>query len=68
VRDRDAAAARDGSVELAGFDPMFAENSPKQLTVVAVGARNAGVSMVVRLFSGTGWSGISARGEKSPNG
>ncbi|GLZ05642.1 hypothetical protein Acsp03_31080 [Actinomadura sp. NBRC 104412] len=54
--------------ELEGFDPMFSEDSPKHLPIVVAGARNAGISMVVRLFSGTGWSGISARVEKPRNG
>lgn len=58
---------RRGDFETAeGFDPMFAENSPRQLPIVVAGARNAGISMVVRLFSGTGWSGISARVDRSP--
>ncbi|MFD0854854.1 hypothetical protein ACFQ07_21620, partial [Actinomadura adrarensis] len=46
-----------------GFDPLFAEDSPKVLPIVVAGARNAGISMVVRLFS-AGWSGITARVEK----
>jgi hypothetical protein len=50
--------------DLGGFDPLFAENSPKHLPIVVAGARNAGISMVVRLF--TGWSGISARVDPLP--
>ncbi|XRQ10519.1 hypothetical protein ACN3XK_06350 [Actinomadura welshii] len=44
-----------------GFAPLFAEDSPKHLPIVVAGARNAGISMVVRLFST--WSGVSARVE-----
>lgn len=44
-----------------GFSPLFAEDSPKHLPIVVAGARNAGISMVVRLFST--WSGVSARVE-----
>ncbi|MGH3387619.1 MAG: hypothetical protein ACRDOO_01925, partial [Actinomadura sp.] len=51
--------------DLDGFDPLFAENSPKHLPIVVAGARNAGISMVVRLF--TGWSGISARVDPIPD-
>jgi hypothetical protein len=49
-----------------GFEPLFAENSPKHLPIVVAGARNAGISMVVRLFST--WSGISARVDPPPPG
>jgi hypothetical protein len=49
----------DGDHPRDGFDPLFAENSPKHLLIAVAGARNAGISMVVRLF--TPWSGISAR-------
>jgi hypothetical protein len=45
--------------EADGFDPLFAEDSPKHLPIMVAGARNAGISMVVRLFGI--WSGISAR-------
>ena len=45
--------------ELEGFDKYFAEDSPKVLPIIVAGARNAGISMVVRIFSN--WSGISAR-------
>ncbi|WP_067134916.1 hypothetical protein [Microtetraspora malaysiensis] len=50
-----------GDGESEGFDPMFAADSPQNLPIVVAGARNAGMSMVVRLFSN--WSGISARVE-----
>ncbi|HEY8479879.1 MAG TPA: hypothetical protein VIL71_08635 [Spirillospora sp.] len=43
------------------FSPLFAEDSPKHLPIIVAGARNAGISMVVRLFST--WSGVSARVE-----
>jgi hypothetical protein len=49
--------------DLEGFEPMFAEDSAAHLPIVVAGARNAGISMVVRLFSGT-WSGVSARVEQ----
>jgi hypothetical protein len=48
-----------------GFNPLFAENSPKHLPIVVAGARNAGISMVVRLFST--WSGVSARVDPPPD-
>jgi hypothetical protein len=47
--------------ELDGFEPLFAADSPQHLPIVVAGAHNAGISMVVRLFST--WSGISARVE-----
>jgi len=45
--------------ELEGFDRYYADASPKNIPIIVAGARNAGISMVVRLFSN--WSGISAR-------
>ncbi|MGP3928958.1 hypothetical protein [Nonomuraea sp. KM88] len=41
------------------FHRYFADGAPKNLPIVVAGARNAGISMVVRVFSN--WSGISAR-------
>jgi hypothetical protein len=49
-----------------GFDALFAEDSPKHLPLMVAGARNAGISMVVRLFGI--WSGISARVDPPPDG
>jgi hypothetical protein len=49
---------RDGG-ETEGFARYFADDSPKNLPIIVAGARNAGISMVVRIFSS--WSGISAR-------
>ncbi|MEV5408208.1 hypothetical protein AB0K60_05090 [Thermopolyspora sp. NPDC052614] len=49
---------RDGG-DTEGFARYFADDSPKNLPIIVAGARNAGISMVVRIFSS--WSGISAR-------
>ena len=38
-----------------GFDPLLAAAEPKNLLLAVAGARNAGISMVVRIFSD--WSG-----------
>ncbi|MGP4025900.1 hypothetical protein [Actinomadura sp. 3N407] len=50
-----------GDADPGAFSALFAEDSPKHLPIVVAGARNAGISMVVRLFST--WSGVSARVE-----
>jgi hypothetical protein len=52
----------EGGGDLEGFDRFFPDDSPKNLPIVVAGARNAGISMVVRVFSY--WSGISARVEQ----
>lgn len=44
-----------------GFDRMFASDSPQNLMIAVAGARNAGMSMVVRMFAN--WSQIAARVE-----
>ncbi|WP_219413707.1 hypothetical protein [Pseudonocardia nigra] len=38
-----------------GFDPLLPNGDPSNLLIAVAGARNAGISMVVRLFAG--WSG-----------
>lgn len=48
-----------GDRDLDGFDPIFAADSPQHLMIAVAGARNAGMSMVVRLFAN--WSQIAAR-------
>ena len=48
------------------FERLFADNSPKNLPIIVAGARNAGISMVVRLFSS--WAGIAARIEPLDGG
>ena len=40
-----------------GFDPLLATGERANLLIAVAGARNAGISMVVRLFSG--WSGTA---------
>jgi hypothetical protein len=73
LSDKGVRGDHDNNNKLDGFDPLFAENSAKHLPIVVAGARNAGISMVVRLFGI--WSGISARvdpplfpeGEQTPS-
>jgi hypothetical protein len=40
-----------------GFDPLLPSGARENLLIAVAGARNAGISMVVRLFSG--WSGAA---------
>jgi hypothetical protein len=40
-----------------GFDPLLADGDRTRLLIAVAGARNAGISMVVRLFAG--WSGTA---------
>lgn len=47
-----------------GADQVFADASAQQLPILVAGARNAGISTVVRLF--TSWPGICARVEAEP--
>ncbi|MGH3659518.1 MAG: hypothetical protein ACRDUA_22960, partial [Micromonosporaceae bacterium] len=49
---------------LDGFEPHLEEDSPKNLPILVAGARNAGISMVVRQFGL--WSGVTARIEPTP--
>ncbi|GAA5068975.1 hypothetical protein HNP84_009027 [Thermocatellispora tengchongensis] len=50
---------QDDDGELEGFDRFFADDSPRNLPIIVAGARNAGISMVVRVFSS--WSGAAVR-------
>ena len=56
VGDNDVRYA-DGTTDPDIFDRLFATDGPKALPIVVAGARNAGISMVVRVFSG--WSASS---------
>jgi hypothetical protein len=58
VRAGNIGAVRDDT-DTGDFDRFFADNSPKNLPIIVAGARNAGISMVVRVFSN--WAGIAAR-------
>jgi hypothetical protein len=45
-----------------GFDPLLADGEPNHLLIAVAGARNAGISMVVRLFSD--WSATAVPVER----
>ena len=47
----------DGTTDPEAFDRLFATDGPEALPIVVAGARNAGISMVVRVFAG--WSASS---------
>jgi hypothetical protein len=47
----------DGTTDPEVFDRLFATDGPEALPIVVAGARNAGISMVVRVFAG--WSASS---------
>jgi hypothetical protein len=47
----------DGSTDVFRFQPLLPAGEPASLLIAVAGARNAGISMVVRLFGG--WSGTA---------
>jgi hypothetical protein len=48
------------------FDPLFSAGGPEVLPIVVAGARNAGISMVVRVFSGWSASSVPVSGDTTP--
>lgn len=48
------------------FDPLFAAGGPEVLPIVVAGSRNAGMSMVVRVFSGWSASTVPVEGRTAP--
>jgi hypothetical protein len=48
------------------FDPLFAADGPEVLPIVVAGARNAGISMVVRVFAGWSGSSVPVVGDTTP--
>jgi hypothetical protein len=49
-------------------DPLFAADGPEVLPIVVAGARNAGISMVVRVFAGWSASSVPVDGRTAPSG
>jgi hypothetical protein len=49
-------------------DPLFAADGPEVLPIVVAGARNAGISMVVRVFAGWSASSVLVDGRTAPSG
>jgi hypothetical protein len=49
------------------FDSLFAAGGPEVLPIVVAGSRNAGISMVVRVFSGWSASSVPVVGRTTPS-
>jgi hypothetical protein len=48
-------------------DPLFAAGGPEALPILVAGARNAGISMVVRVFAGWSASSVPVVGRTTPS-
>jgi hypothetical protein len=56
----------DGTTDPESFDPLFAAGGPEALPIVVAGARNAGISMVARVFSAWSASSVPVVGRTTP--
>ena len=56
----------DGGTDPQDFDRLFAADGPEVLPIVVAGARNAGISMVVRVFAGWSASSVPVVGRTAP--
>ncbi|SFL18485.1 hypothetical protein [Geodermatophilus ruber] len=57
----------DGGTDPGAFDRLFATDGPEALPILVAGARNAGISMVVRVFSGWSASSVPVVGRTTPS-
>jgi hypothetical protein len=57
----------DGGTDPEAFDRLFAADGPEVLPILVAGARNAGISMVVRVFSGWSASSVPVVGRTTPS-